>query len=465
VIRRALLAACAALLLAGCAGRRYARPDVPVPATYRNDITEPAAKATFGELRWQDLVRDEDLSGLIAEALKNNLDVQLAAARVLEARAQFSSTRAARFPSIDGQGRYGRSKVSSDGVAQQPPGYQDEFNLLSLSTGLSWELDLWGRIRQTSKAARALLLSSEQARRTVLQSLVSDVAAAYFLLLDLDMELDITRRALQLREVSLDLTRLRVEYGNSSEIDMRQADVLVKSARTALTSLELQAEQTENLLSTLIGRNAGPIVRRHSLLDPQLVSKLPAGLPSALLDRRPDIQQAEQQLVAAHAQVSAAKAEYFPRLALTASTGYESTSLLNLFNSTNTAWGFGPSLSVPVFNAGRLKAGVRGAEARRQQAVLLYRKAVQQAFREVADALAGIRKVSELRARQEELVQSLRVAVELADLRYQGGVASYLEYLDSERQLLDQQLRLVQLRRDELINAVTLYRSLGGGWQ
>ena len=342
-------------------------------------------------------------------------------------------------------------------------GYDSDYQRLSVSLG--WELDLWGRIRNTSAAARAGLLASDEARRAVLQTLVSDVAGAYFLLRDLDLELEITHRALKLREDSLDLVQLRVDNGYSSEIDLRQAEVLVKSARTALTGLELQNEQTENQLGILLGRNPGPIVRGRSLLEQGLAPRLPPGLPSTLLDRRPDIRQAEQQLIGDHALVAVAKAAFFPSLSLTASAGFESSALLNLFKASNGTWFFGPAGSLPIFNAGAIRAGVRSAEARRQQSLLAYQKTVQQAFREVADSLAGCRKLAELRTQQEGLVESLRLAVELADLRYRGGVASYLEYLDSERQLLDAQLRLVQIRRQELTNVVTLYRALGGGWQ
>ena len=299
----------------------------------------------------------------------------------------------------------------------------------------------------------------------VLETLVSDVAGAYFLLRDLDLELEITRHAIQLREVSLDLIQLRVDNGYSSEIDLREAEVLVKSARTALTSLELETEQTENQLAILLGRNPGPIVRGRSLLEQELAPTFPPGLPSTLLDRRPDIRQAEQQLIANHALVAVAKAAFFPTISLTASTGFESSALLNLLKTSNGTWLIAPAANLPIFNAGAIRAGVRIAEARREQALLAYRQTVQQAFREVADSLAGCRKLAELRTQQEGLVESLRASVEVADLRYQGGVSSYLEYLDSERQLLDAQLQLVQVRREELTNVVTLYRALGGGWQ
>jgi multidrug efflux system outer membrane protein len=448
-------ALCAALLAGGCASPRYARPDVSIPPGYRADSAAGnGATASLGELRWQDLLRDEELAKLIEEALANNFDVQIAAARVLEARAQLSIARSARLPAIDSQAGYTNERLA---------GIDSDFSNLSVSLG--WELDLWGRIRNTSAAARAALLASVEARRTVLQTLISDVASNYFLLRDLDLELEITRHALKLREDSLELVQLRVDNGYSSEIDLRQAQVLVKSARAALPGLELQSEQTENQIAILLGRNPGPIVRGRALLDQGLAVSIPAGLPSALLDRRPDIRQAEQQLIGDHALVAVARAAYFPTISLTASAGYESSALLNLFNPTNGTWLFGPAAALPIFHAGAIRAGVLSAEARRQQSLLAYRQTVQQAFHEVADSLAAYRRLAEQRSEQEGLVESLRQGVDLADLGYRGGVASYLEYLDSERQLLDAQLQLVQIRRQELTNIVTLYRALGGGWQ
>jgi NodT family efflux transporter outer membrane factor (OMF) lipoprotein len=458
----------AALLLGGCISPRYQQPDVPVPPSYRGDTvvsSVPGETGSLGELRWQDLIRDEELSKLIQEALDHNFDAQIAAARVLEARAQLTVARSGRFPSVAAQAGYNNLRTAEGGSVPLPPGYPQDSDYSNLSVSLGWELDLWGRIRNISAAARASLLASEQARRAVMQTLVSDVAGAYFLLRDLDLELEITRRAIKLREASLDLVQLRVDNGYSSEIDLREAEVLVKSARTSLTSLELQNEQTENQLAILLGRNPGSIVRGRSLLEQGLVPRLPPGLPSTLLDRRPDIRQAEQQLIANHALVAVAKAAYFPTLSLTASTGFESAALRNVLRASNGMWLLSPAGSLPIFNGGAIRAGVRGAGARRQEAVLAYQQTVQQAFREVADSLAGSRKLAELRTQQEGLVESLRLSVEVADLRYQGGIASYLEYLDSERQLLDAQLQLVQTRRAELTNVVTLYRSLGGGWQ
>ena len=455
-------ASLAALVLGGCVSPRYLRPEIAAPPSYRGDAAAPGIPAaantgepdSLGELRWRDLIQDDELSKLVQEALAHNFDVQIAAARVLEARAQLTVSRSARLPAVD-------APVGYDNFRNQ---WMDS-STANLSVSLGWELDLWGRIRNTSAAARSALLASEQARRVVLQTLVSDVACAYFLLSDLDLEAEITRRALKLREDSLDLVQLRVDNGYSSEIDLRQAEVLVKTARMTLTGLELQSEQTENQIAVLLGRNPGPIVRGRSPLEPALAPRLPAGLPSALLDRRPDIRQAEQQLIADHALVAVARAAFFPTISLTGSAGFASSALLSLLQGPSGVWSFGPVGSLPIFHAGAIRAGVRSAEARRQESLLAYQKTVQQAFREVADSLAGCRKLAELRTQQEGLVESLRQGVELADLAYKGGVASYLEYLDAERQLLDAQLLLVQTRRQESTNVVTLYRALGGGWQ
>ena len=458
----AVAGASLALLLGGCASPRYLRPEIAAPPSYRGDAVAPgipaaantAAPGSLGELQWRDLIVDEELSKLIQEALAHNFDVQIAAARVLEARAQLTVSRSPRLPSVDAPAGYSNLRYESV-----------DSSFTNLSVSLGWELDLWGRIRNTSAAARSALLASEQARRLVLETLVSDVASAYFLLSDLDVEAEITRRALELRQDSLDLVQLRVDNGYSSEIELRQAEVLVKTARTALTGVELQSEQTENQIAVLLGRNPGPIVRSGALIRPWLAPRLPPGLPSALLDRRPDIRQAEQQLIGDHALVAVARAAYFPTISLTGSAGFASSALLSLFEVSSGVWSFAPAASLPIFHAGAIRAGVRSAEARRQQSLLAYQKTVQQAFHEVADALAGCRKLAELRTQQQGLVESLRQAVELADLAYKGGVASYLEYLDSERQLLDAQLLLVQIRRQELTSVVTLYRALGGGWQ
>ena len=359
-MRAAVSLLCAGLLLAGCGSSRYQRPAVALPPTYRGDTqTPPTGARGLGELHWQDVIRDEGLARLIREALANNFDVQIAAARVLEARAQFGISRSALLPSVDAQASYNNLRVAENGSSHVPLGVSPDADYSNVSAGLGWELDLWGRLRNANRAARAALLAGEQERRAVLQSLVGDVASTYYLLLDLDQELEITKRALQLREDSFDLVKLRVDHGYSSEMDLRQAEVLVKSARASLTGLQLASEQAEDQLATLLGRNPGPIARGRSLLDQELTPGLPAGLPSTLLDRRPDIRAAEQRLIEEHALVAVAKTDFFPRISLTAATGFESSALRELFQQSNRTWFFGPPLSLPIFNAGRIRAGVR----------------------------------------------------------------------------------------------------------
>jgi outer membrane protein, multidrug efflux system len=446
------------LLLCGCFGVHYRRPDLPIPPSYRGEpvapITSNQNAPGLGELRWQDLIHDEVLSKLIQEALSHNFDVQIAATRVLQARAQLTVSRSSLFPLLNAQGSYINSRLLALNTSAT-----------DLIVNAGWQLDLWAQVRNQTVVARAQLLASEQARQVVLQTLVGDVASNYFLLQDLDQELEITRDALRIREDSLALVQLRVDNGYSSELDLHQAEVLVETARTSLTDLELQIEQTENQLDILLGRNPGPILRDPLPLEKHQATALPAGLPSTLLDRRPDIRQAEQQLIASHALVAVAKAAYFPTISLTSSAGFESSALHNLVSGLSGIWSIGPTVSLPIFNEGSIRAGVLGANAQQQQSELQYRRTVQQAFREVADSLVESRKLAELRNQQEGLVESLRQAAELADLRYRGGIASYLEYLDSERQLLDARILLVQIQRQQMSNVVTLYLALGGGWQ
>lgn len=443
-----------AMSSAGCAGPRYTRPQLAVPGAFRGGaVAAGGSTAGRGDLQWRDLIEDDELAKLIEEALANNFDAKIAAARVLEVGARATAARASYLPGVDAQTGYSNSR--SQGW---------EFSSSRLSSNLAWELDFWGRIRNTSGAARANLLATEEARRIVRQQLFGDVAASYFLLRDLDLEIEITRRALRVREESLELVQLRVDNGYSSEIEQRQAEVLVKTARAALASLEMQAEQTENLLTVLLGRDPGPIARGRALFDQGLNVMIPEGLPSALLDRRPDVRAAEQQLISDSAMAAAARTAYFPTISLTSAGGFASSALLGLFRLPG-EWLFTPTANLPIFHAGAVKAGVRAAEARRQQSLLAYRKTVQQAFRDVADALAARRRLAELRSEQESLTESLRQAVELSDLAYKEGVVSYLEFLDAERQLFDAQLQVAQTRRQELTNVVNLFRALGGGWE
>jgi multidrug efflux system outer membrane protein len=329
----------------------------------------------------------------------------------------------------------------------------------------SWELDFWGKYRRATEAARAQLVASQWGRRAVLTTLVSQVATAYFGLRTLDLELDISRRTLTSRQESLQLTQVREQGGVTSLVDVRQAEQLVYGAAGEITTLEREIAQQENFISLLLGGNPGPIARGRALTDQPHESVLPAGLPSSLLERRPDIQQSEQQLVASNAQIGVARSAYFPQIALTGSGGFESTALTALFTGTNFIWTAAASAAQPVFTAGRTRSQVAIAEARKEEATIAYQQAIRRAFREVSDALVGYHKLREFREQQQLLRGAAQDARRLAEIRYQGGATSYLEVLDADTRLFDAELGLAQSELSELSALVELYRALGGGWQ
>jgi multidrug efflux system outer membrane protein len=329
---------------------------------------------------------------------------------------------------------------------------------------LTFELDLWGRLRRATEAARAELLASEDSWRSILITLVADISRTYFDLLELDRELEIAQRTLQTRRDSLDLQRRRAEQGLSTQLDVERATAEVAVAAAAVPDVERRIAQTENAVNVLLGRNPGP-VRRGALLDAQrMPPEVPAGLPSALLERRPDIRQAEQTVIAANARIGEAKAAYFPRISLTGLFGVESVSLSSLFKGASRVWDVGPTMTVPIFTAGRISNTVRASEARQQQALAQYRRTLEQAFREVDDALVFHQKVRVVRAEQERRVAATRQALYLATLRYDRGLSTYLDVLDQERQLFRAELDLASTTRDQLTAVVQVYKALGGGW-
>ena len=456
-----------ALLLPGClAGPDYHRPDVVVPADWR---TGPEQGNSLADLAWWDVFDDPSLQELIRDAFGANRDVQVAVARVFEARAQLGVARAALFPLVDAGASYYYTRPYSQNsffLESFPPGAPvPTGNDLQASVDLTFELDLWGRLRRATEAARAELLASEDKWRAVLITLVADVARAYFDLLELDRELEIARRTLQTREASLDLQRRRAERGLSTQLDVQRAAAEVAVAAATVPDLERRIAQTENGLNVLLGRNPGP-VQRGAPLDAQRVPpEVPAGLPSALLERRPDIRQAEQNMIAANARIGEAKAAFFPRVSLTGMFGVESVSLSNLFTGPSRVWQAGPTLTVPLFTAGRISNTVRANEARQQQALAQYLQTIERAFREVDDALVFHRKVREIRAEQERRVAATRQALFLANLRYERGLATYLDVLDQERQLFRAELELASTTRDQLTAVVQVYKALGGGWE
>ncbi len=453
-------------LLSGCTvGPNYRRPEVIMPADWRN---APEQRDSLGDLGWWDIFQDPALHELLSTAVVANRDVQVAVARVLESRAQLGVARAAQFPQVNAGASYQYTRPNSEnspflnGSRGRSPFTGDDFET---SVDLAFELDLWGRLRRATEAARAELLASEENRRAVLITLVSDVARTYFDLLELDQELEIARRTLQTREESLQLQRRRFQQGLSTQLDVDRADAEAAVAAATVPDLERRIAQNENALSVLLGRNPGPIARGTPLDGQRLPPEVPAGLPSALLERRPDIRQAEQTLVSANARIGVAKAEYFPKITLTGVLGVESVSLSDLFTGGSRFWSIGPAMTVPLFTAGRIKNTVKGFEARQQQAALQYLQTIQQAFREVEDALVSHRKVRDIRAERERRVTANRRALSMVTLRYDRGLSTQLEVLDIQRELFSAELEFASATRDQLTAVVQLYRALGGGWQ
>jgi multidrug efflux system outer membrane protein len=334
-----------------------------------------------------------------------------------------------------------------------------------MDLSLAWDLDFWGKYRRANESARATLLATQWAREAVISTLVSDVATAYFQLRELDLQLEISRRTLVSRQDSLRLTQMLANGGATSMLDVRQAEQLVFTAAETVPDLERRIEQQENFISTLLGNNPGPIARGAKLTDQPHSPEIPAGLPSTLLERRPDIRQAEAQLIAANAQIGAAKAAYFPQISLTASSGYQSSALTSLFTGPAGLWNFGGSLVQPIFAGGRIRSNVKLTEARQQEAALVYQQTIQQAFRGVSDALVEYRKDREFREQQQQLALSAQDAAQLSEMRYRGGATSYLEVLTNETNYFDAELGLAQAQLNELLGLVSIYRNLGGGWQ
>jgi multidrug efflux system outer membrane protein len=420
----------------------------------------PPAAESLGDQKWWEVFQDQQLQDLIHTALQQNYDVRIAATRILEAQAQVGITRADQLPTISG----GAQAVSQRSARSKFfPAFETSANQVDLS--LAWELDFWGKYRRATESARANLLATEWAREAVISTLVSDVAAGYFQLRELDLELEISRRTLASRRDSLRLTQMLANGGATSMLDVRQAEQLVFTAAETVPDLERRIEQQENFISTLLGRNPGPIARGTKLTEQPHAAEIPAGLPSSLLERRPDIRQAEAQLITANAQIGAAKAAYFPQINLTASGGYQSSALTSLFTGPAGLWSFGGALVQPIFAGGRIHSNVKFTEARQREAQLIYQQIIQQAFRGVSDALVEYRKDREFREQQEHLAFSAQDAARLSETRYRGGATSYLEVLTNETNYFDAELRLAQAQLNELLGLVRIYRNLGGGWQ
>jgi len=442
------------------------RPRVQTPGQFRSDPNPQPDPQTVANLKWFELFQDEKLQELIREALQHNYDLQEAVARIDAARANYGITRADQFPTIAASADISNQRISRSGAFDLPnPVKRDRSFGSVLLNLLTFEVDIWGRLRKATAAAKADLLATEEVRLAVITTLVGDVASAYFNLRELDFELDISRRTLASRQESLRLIKLRQSQGVSTMLEVRQAEELVYDATEVIPALEQSMNQTENFLSYLTGRNPGPIARGRTLTEGQVPPNVPPGLPSDLLERRPDIRAAENSLDAANLRISVAKKAYFPRITLSAFIGYQSGQITSLFNPSRSLWNVFGEVAQPIFTGGRLKNNVRLAQAERNFLLVDYQKTVQSAFREVSDSLIAHQKTQEVSAQRALLVETLRDRTRLSYLRYTGGVATLLDYLDADRELFEAERSLALARRDELLSVVQLYKALGGGWQ
>jgi outer membrane protein, multidrug efflux system len=470
-----------AIILTGCTvGPNYKRPAVNVPSVYRQPGdnatvaakpvasapqsgsagTQPNAAASLGDEKWWEVFEDKELQGLIRTALKNNYDVRIAATRVLEAQAQLGITRADQLPSVSAGGN-----ITSQQSAKSGPIPSFELTRGQLDASASWNLDFWGRYRRATEAARASLLASEWAQKEVMSTLVASVAIDYFQLRQLDLELEISKRTLNSRQGSLQLTQTLEQHGISSLLDVRQSEQLVYTAAATVPDFERQIAQEENAISILLGNNPGDVPRGLKLTEQPRAPEVPVGLPSSLLERRPDILQAEQNLVAASAQIGVARAAYFPQIALTGTAGYQSPALTDLFTGPAGIWNMVASFSQPIFAGGRLKSNVRLAEAQREQLLLSYQQTIQGAFRDVSNSLVAYRKNREFRVQQEHLLEAAQDAARLSEVRFKAGTTDYLEVLTNNTNSFSAELGLAQAQGNELTSLVQLYQALGGGWQ
>jgi len=452
-----------AVLLSGCAvGPNYKRPTVSVPTDYRDSMpAQTAAAPSLGNENWWQVYQDPVLADLIHTALQQNYDVRIAAARVLEAQAQLGITRANQFPSASvGADIFSQQNAKT---SNQFPPYQVNAGQLNLS--VIWNLDFWGKYRRQTEAARAQMLASEWGQRAVISSLVANVATAYFQLRALDSEIEISKRTLGSRQQSLQLTKVLETHGSASDLDVSQSEQLVYTASESIPDLERQIRQQENLLSILLGDNPGSISRGQALTEQPVPEAVPAGLPSELLERRPDVRQAEEIIVAANAQIGVAKASFFPSISLTGAGGLESNALNRFINAPSQTWFGALSVAQPVFQAGALRSGLRLTRAQYQEAVLAYQQTVQNSLEQVSNALIAYQKDRDFRGQQELLTQAAERSDQLSLVLYQHGGASYLQVLTNETNYFSAELNLVQAQLNERLALVQLYQALGGGWQ
>jgi multidrug efflux system outer membrane protein len=462
-IAKLLTAAFVSGVLSGCAvGPNYHRPAVQTPNSFRDLADNPQIQAqttSYADLPWWQVFQDPKLQELIRTALKQNYDLQLATERISAARAQLTVTRSSQFPQVSGNGSFNGGKENT---------FQSKFNFLTLAADAAFQLDFFGKLRRATEAARADLLATEDARQVVVLTLLSDVASDYFTLLQLDLQLAITRDTVKTQTDSVKLTQLRLEHGVATKLDVLQAQQVLDTANTQIPDLERQIAQEEDAISILLGHYPQDIARGIPLVGQTLPPEVPAGVPSSIIERRPDIREAEQILIAANANIGVAKAQFFPQISLTGGGGGSfgrSSAFSSLMTTQLGIWSYGAQVSQPIFTGGALKGNLHLAESEHKQALIAYQQAIQQAFGDVSDALIGYEKLHQVRMRQQDSVADLQETVRISTLRYKGGTTTYLEVLDGQRSLYGAELTLAAARGDEYRSVIQLYKALGGGWQ
>src|ERR1700744_251248 len=461
-----------ALLIVGCTvGPNYKRPAVDVPGSYRQalapDIAPASSAPSIADEQWSTIFQDSTLQHLVQEALANNLDLRIAAQRVLEAQAQLGVTRSQQFPTVNGGGSYTAIQIPSSlaGTNSNGTPANSFFNGGGPSASAAWKLDFWGLYRRQTEAARAEILASQWGQRATRTSLIQGVAEAYFELRSLDAQMAITENTIKARKDSLQLTQALEQHGAGSLADVRQAEELLHAAQANLPDLPRQIAIQENTISILLGHNPQAIDRGLPIEQQPHPQEIPVGIPSQLIERRPDIQQAEAKLVAANARIGVARAQYFPQISLTSLGGSASNQLSSVFSSPNGYWYAAGSISEPIFDGGRIRSNYRLSKAQEQEMLLAYQKTILNAFKDVSNSLVSYKETREHREEQAEQVKSAADAVRLARLRYSGGNTSYLEVLTTDTDLYSAQLLLAQAQQHEAASLVQLYAALGGGWR
>ena len=460
-------AAVVALMAAGCTvGPNYERPKLEPPVQHR-DVPPAPTPESVADLNWWQLYQDPGLQALIRDGVANNLDLRIASARVVEARALAGIAKSYLYPEIgagfgttqEQRSRVGDPKLSKEQVPDRT------YSNWALTGSLSWEIDLFGRLRRGREAAVAQYLATEEGRKAVMVTLVGDIASTYFYLRELDLSLEIARRTVKLNDETVDYYAKRLQGGVSNRLEVNQAKANRAVTAAAIPDIERQIVIAENALSVLLGRPPSAIARWKPIAENEVPPQVPSGLPAQLLERRPDVLQAEQLLVAANANIGVAKALFYPTISLTGSLGTVSSSLSDFMTGDSAVWSFGAGLFQPIFNGGRIRQNYEAAKARYDQALAQYQRSALNAYREVADALITIQKLAERRKEVEYGVEALRDATQLSRSRYDTGLSTYLEVLIADQQLFAQEIQLAQIRGSQLRAVTQLYRALGGGWQ